>query len=129
MALRVELVLDYRSFNCSAEMTANEFRKMALEIPAAVEGSHMHHPDFRIAGKIFASLGVPDENWGMVKLTPEQQGRFIENAPEVFKPCSGAWGRQGATNVHLGAAKRSLVRNALDAAAKNVDSGAKKKIG
>ncbi len=76
-------------------MTINEFRKMALEIPKAVEQSHMNHPDFRVAGKIFASLSAPDENWGMVKLTPEQQRGFIEKAPEVFRPCSGAWGRAG----------------------------------
>ena len=82
-------------------MTSDEFRKMALKIPAAVERSHMNHPDFRIAGKIFASLGVPDENWGMVKLTPEQQRTFIEKAPELFSPSSGAWGRQGSTNVYL----------------------------
>ena len=67
----------------------------------------MNHPDFRLGGKIFATLGVPDENWGMVKLTPEQQRTFMEGAPEVFQPCSGAWGRQGATNVHLGAAKKT----------------------
>ena len=85
-------------------MTTDEFRKMALKIPTAVERSHMNHPDFRVAGKIFASLGAPDESWGMVKLTPEQQRAFIEKAPEVFKPCSGAWGRQGATNVYLAAA-------------------------
>lgn len=102
---------------------------MALEIPTAVERSHMNHPDFRVAGKIFASLGAPGESWGMVKLTPEQQRAFIEKAPEVFKPCSGAWGRQGATNVYLAAAKASLVRAALDAAAKNVASHAKKKKG
>ena len=102
---------------------------MALEIPAAVERSHMNHPDFRVAGKIFASLGVPDESWGMVKLTPEQQRAFIKKAPKVFKPCSGAWGRQGATNVYLAAAKASIVRAALDAAAKNVASRAKKRIG
>jgi hypothetical protein len=58
----------------------------------------------------------------MVKLTPEQQRTFIEKAPETFKPCSGAWGRQGATNVYLPAAKVSIVRAALDAAAKNVGS-------
>ena len=102
---------------------------MALEIPTAVERLHMNHPDFRVAGKIFASLGAPDESWGMVKLTPEQQRAFIEKAPGVFKPCSGAWGRQGATNVYLAAAKASLVRAALDAAAKNVASRAKKKKG
>jgi|SRR5262245_36065325 len=101
-------------------MTIDEFRKIALEIPTAVEQSHMNHPDFRVAGKIFASLGAPDENWGMVKLTPEQQRRFVEKAPEVFRPCSGAWGSQGATNVYLPTAKATIVRTALDAAAKNV---------
>jgi hypothetical protein len=107
-------------------MTNDEFRKMALEIPKAVEWSHMNHPDFRITGKIFASLGVPDENWGMVKLTSEQQRTFIEKAPEVFKPSSGAWGRQGYTNVYLASAKASIVSTALDAAAKNVASRVKK---
>src|SRR6476620_5539068 len=110
-------------------MTADEFRKMALEIQTAVERSHMNHPAFRVAGKIFAALGIPDKNWGMVKLTPEQQHAFIEKAPKVFKPCSGAWGRQGATNVYLASAKASVVRPALDAATRNVGSRAKKKIG
>jgi hypothetical protein len=100
-------------------MTIDHFRRMALEIPTAVEQSHMNHPDFRIAGRIFASLGVPDENWGMIKLTPEQQRTSIEKAPEVFKPSSGAWGRQGYTNVYLPAAKATIVRAALNAAAKN----------
>jgi hypothetical protein len=109
-------------------MTVAEFRKLALEIPTSVERSHMNHPDFRVAGKIFASLGVPDKNWGMVKLTPEQQHAFIEKAPKVLKPCSGAWGRQGATNVYLAAAKTSIVRSALDAAAKNVASKKKKRL-
>ena len=99
---------------------------MALEIPEAVERSHMNHPDFRVAGKILASLGVPDENWGMVKLTPKQQRTFIEKEPEVFRPSSGAWGRQGYTNVYLASAKASIVRTALDAAAKNVASHVKK---
>jgi hypothetical protein len=107
-------------------MTIDEFRKMALAVPTAVEQSHMNHPDFRVTGKIFASLGAPDANWSMVKLTPEQQRAFIEKAPEVFKPCSGAWGRAGATNVYLASAKASLVRAALDAAAKNVAPRAKK---
>ena len=108
-------------------MTSNEFRKMALEIRASVERSHMNHPDFRVAGKIFASLGVPDKNWGVVKLTPEQQRTFIEKAPKVFKPCSGAWGRAGATNVYLAIADPSIVRTALDAAAKNVANSRQKK--
>jgi len=108
-------------------MTTDDFRKIALEIPSTVERSHMNHPDFRVAGKIFASLGVPNENWGMVKLTPEQQREFMVKAPEVFKPCSGAWGRRGYTNVYLASAKRRIVRAALDAAAKNVGSEKKKR--
>jgi len=107
-------------------MTIDQFRRMALKIPTAVEQSHMNHPDFRIAGRIFASLGIRDENWGMIKLTLEQQRTFIEKAPEVFKPSSGAWGRQGYTNVYLSAAKATIVRAALDAAAKNVAPRAKK---
>ena len=110
-------------------MTTDEFRKMALEIPMAVERSHMNHPDFRVAGKIFASFGVPDRSWGMVKLTPEQQRTFIKKAPAGFKPCSGAWGRQGYTNVYLASAKAGIMRAALDAAAKNVAPRAKKKSG
>lgn len=93
---------------------------MVLEIPSSVERSHMNHPDFRVDGKIFASLGVPNGDWGMVKLTPEQQRTFIEKAPEVFKPASGAWGRQGCTTVYLAAANASIVRAALHTAAKNV---------
>ena len=92
---------------------------MALEIPSSVERSHMNHPDFRVAEKIFASLGVPNKDWGMVKLTPDQQRAFIKDEPKVFKPASGAWGRQGYTNVYLPAAKAAIVRTALDAAAKN----------
>jgi hypothetical protein len=110
-------------------MSSDEFRKMALEIATAVERSHMNHPDFRISGKIFASVGVPDKSWGMVKLTPKEQRTFVLKAPEVFKPCSGAWGREGYTSVHLASAKPSMVRAALDAAAKNVGSRSKKKIG
>jgi hypothetical protein len=109
-------------------MTIDEFRTMALEIPSSVERSHMNHPDFRVAEKIFASLGVPNKDWGMVKLTPEQQRTFIEKTPEIFKPSSGAWGRQGYTNVYLPAAKAPIVRAALDAAAKNVASHSKEKI-
>src|SRR6266567_4411817 len=108
-------------------MTIAQFRKMALEIPSSIERSHMNHPDFRVAGKIFASLGVPDKNWGMVKLTPEQQHAFIEKAPAVFKPCSGAWGRQGYTNVYLASAKAGIMRAALGAAAKNVANSRQKK--
>jgi hypothetical protein len=79
----------------------------------------MKHPDFRLGGKIFASLGAPSDEWGMVKLTPEQQAKFLKRAPKMFKPCSGAWGRQGYTNVHLESASSAVVRLALTAAAAN----------
>ena len=103
-------------------MTADKFRSMALEISGAIESSHMNHPDFRIEGRIFASLGYPDEGHGMVKLTPEEQRVFLKKAPEVFSPCAGAWGRQGSTSVYLSAAKVDLLRAALEAASKNVAS-------
>ena len=107
-------------------MTTDEFRKMVLKIPNVVERSHINHPDFRVAGKIFASLSIPDENWGMVKLTPKQQRTLINKAPKIFKPSSGAWGRQGYTNVYLPSATANIVRAALDVAARSVASRAKK---
>jgi hypothetical protein len=94
-------------------MTANDFRKLALGLPEAVEAAHMNHPDFRVGGKIFATLGYPSNAWAMVKLTPLQQTGCIRDAPDVFDPCSGAWGRQGATAVNLRAANRAVVSEAL----------------
>ena len=82
-------------------MNADLFRRIALEQPHAVEASHMGHPDFRVAGRIFATLGYPNEDWGMIKLTPEQQRSFIVSAPEAFRACKGTWGGRGATNVRL----------------------------
>jgi hypothetical protein len=108
-------------------MTSDEFRKLALEIPSSVEMSHMSHPDFRVAGRIFATLGAPDDGWGMVKLTPEQQRTFMKKSPAVFSPCKGAWGRRGCTNVHLAKATPGTVRTALDLAAKNVTPHGKAK--
>jgi len=101
-------------------MTADKFRSLALEIAGAIESAHMSHPDFRIVGRIFASLGYPDDDHGMVKLTPEQQGIFLKKAPKAFSPCAGAWGKQGATSVRLAAAKVDLLRSVLEAAAKNI---------
>src|SRR5688500_12537288 len=93
-------------------VTADEFRSLALDFSGAIESSHMNHPDFRIGGKIFASLGYPDDNHGMVKLTPEQQGTFLKKAPRVFAPCAGAWGKQGSTSVDLATVKADLMRAA-----------------
>ena len=76
----------------------------------------MHHPDFRVAGKIFATLGYPDKNWGMVKLTPEQQDEFVRAEPIVFAPVNGEWGEGGATSVCLRPARAATLRRAMAAA-------------
>ena len=99
-------------------VTANQFRRLALSLPETVEQSHMDHPDFRVGGKIFATLG-PDEDWGMVKLTPEQQASFIAAEPKTFQPINGAWGRRGCTKVSLAAGKKASVLPALVAAWRN----------
>jgi predicted DNA-binding protein (MmcQ/YjbR family) len=97
-------------------MTANDFRRIALTLPGAEEHAHMNHPDFRVAGKIFATLGYPDKSCGMVKLSPEQQHYFSKADPGVFEPVKGAWGRGGATRVHLKAAKKAMLAKALETA-------------
>jgi hypothetical protein len=94
-------------------MAPDQFRQIALSFPEAVESAHMSHPDFRVGGKIFATLGYPDEEWGMIKLTLEEQENFIRASPDVFRPVKGAWGRRGNTNVYLSAAKIDKVREAL----------------
>jgi hypothetical protein len=107
-------------------MTADTFRRLALEIPGAHESAHVNHPDFRIDGRIFATLGYPDDDHGMVKISPGQQRALCKQAPGVFGPCAGAWGRQGSTSVNLSAARVDLVRAALEASAKNVTSKRRK---
>ena len=105
-------------------MTPNMFRAMALKLPGAVESAHMGHPDFRAAGKIFATL-CPDGAWGMVKLTPEQQGVFVREQPGVFEAFDNAWGRWGCTKVHLKVATKGEVEPAMAAAWENVLAGAR----
>jgi hypothetical protein len=109
-------------------MTAREFRALALALPGAVESSHMSHPDFRVHGKIFATLGYPDDDWGMVKLTPEQQIAFIRKDSKAFALAAGAWGRQGSTKVHLASASAKSLRAALRAAWRNIPPPAKAKV-
>lgn len=101
-------------------MTEGTFRSMALSLPEAIESAHMEHPDFRVRGKIFATLGYPSKGWGMVKLTPEQQGRLVQDHPNVFVPTAGAWGARGATNVRLSKADRDTVFTAMAAAWRNI---------
>jgi hypothetical protein len=109
-------------------MTADDFRKIALGFPDAIESSHMRHPDFRAGGKIFATLGYPDPAWGMVKLIPEQQRAFLQKSPAVFKPAAGAWGKAGSTHVRLDAATVPTARSALELAWQNaITSKAKKR--
>src|SRR3954453_10077664 len=101
-------------------MNPEDFRRIALELDGATESAHMNHPDFRVRGKIFATLNYPAKGWGMVKLTPEQQSDFMKRAPKIFAPSAGAWGKRGATNVDLGAATKTMERHALKAAWSNV---------
>jgi hypothetical protein len=93
-------------------VTADDYRRMALGLDGAIESEHMGHPDFRVGGKVFASLqnGL---RTAAVTLSPDDQARFIDEAPEVFVPESGAWGRAGWTRIHLAAADEEMVGEAL----------------
>jgi hypothetical protein len=97
-------------------MTSAGFRKLALALPGAEERAHMNHPDFRVSGKIFATMGYPRTGWAMVALTPEDQVSFVAMTPEAFAPVKGRWGEQGATSVILRHATVPTVRAALAAA-------------
>jgi hypothetical protein len=100
-------------------MTPERFRALALALPETVEGAHQQHPDFRVAGKIFATL-APDGTWGMVKLPYAEQEARVAAAPGVYAPFAGAWGRQGATRVTLSRARVPDLRTALAAAWRRV---------
>ena len=100
-------------------MTLNEFRELALSFPEAIESAHMHHPDFRVGERIFATLGYPNKDSAMVKLPLDRQREFMRSNHEVFRPAKGAWGRQGSTIVYLPPATLNIVREALTAAWRN----------
>ncbi len=100
-------------------LTARDFRRIALGMKDAVEGAHMGHPDFRVNGRIFATLH-PDNKWGMVKLTPEQQEEFVRGNPVAFVPEKGAWGRQGCTAVRLDSVEEETMGEALTLAWQNL---------
>ncbi len=97
-------------------MTAAEFRRIALSMPETEGSAHMSHPDFRVGGKIFATLGYPDENHGMVILPPEEQERLVRTYPEVFAPAKGAWGKRGSTVVSLSAVDKTTLKRAIEVA-------------
>lgn len=111
----------------SSGMTPEKFRRLALSFDGAFESAHMNHPDFRAAGRIFATLGYPEDNLGMVKLTSEQQSVFVAKSPRSFTPCNGAWGRAGCTNVHIPSVTATTLRAALTAAWRNAVSQTKRR--
>jgi hypothetical protein len=94
-------------------MTAADFRRIALSLPEAIEGSHFGKADFRVGGKIFATLSLEAEGYGVLLLTPEQQSGMIEDAPEIFSPVPKGWGRMGATRVRLAKVAPDILEAAL----------------
>lgn len=101
-------------------MSASRFRRAALAIPGAIESAHQGKADFRIGKRIFATLGHPDENWGTLKLTVEQQTMLVDAEPEIFRPVPGGWGKQGYTNIRLAKADATTMKSALAMAWGNV---------
>lgn len=97
-------------------MNEDDFRRIALSLEGAVEGSHMGAADFRVGGRIFATLASVKQGFGNLMLTPEQQAVFVEELPEVFVPIKGGWGRMGMTHIRLAAATEDLLAGALRAA-------------
>ncbi len=103
-------------------MSISRFRRTALALSNAVESAHHGKADFRVGKRIFATLGHPDENWGTLKLTPEQQSMLVDAAPDIFRPVPGGWGRQGYTTVRLAKADATTLKSALTMAWENVAS-------
>jgi hypothetical protein len=113
-------------------MIAADFRRIALSLPGAEEGSHMGQPDFRVDGRIFATLASAKHGYGNLMLTLEQQSAFVDEMPEVFLPIPGGWGRMGMTHIRLAEASEEVLHGALHAAwnlrvEKNTKSGKKKR--
>ncbi len=94
-------------------MTATGFRKLALSLPNTTEGSHFGNADFRVGGKIFATLALEKEGFGVLLLSPEQQAGMITDAPDLFSPVPGGWGRHGATRVRLAKVPADILEDAL----------------
>jgi hypothetical protein len=94
-------------------MNAKDFRRLALQLEGVEEGSHIGAADFRVDGRIFATLAHEAKGYGNLMLTPAQQALFVEDQPDVFLPVAGGWGRNGATHVRLGAANEGLLAGAL----------------
>jgi hypothetical protein len=94
-------------------MTIDDFRRMALSLEGAEEGSHMGQADFRVGGRIFATLASAHLGYGNLMLTLEQQKEFVEEMPKVFLPIAGGWGRMGCTHIRLAEANPDVLEGAL----------------
>jgi hypothetical protein len=111
-------------------MTGADFRRIALSLDGAEEGSHMGAVDFRVGGRIFATLASVKDGFGNLMLTPEVQAEFVAEAPDLFVPVSGGWGRMGVTHIRLARADRDTLTGALRAAWKlRVDKNAATRSG
>src|ERR1700731_198358 len=113
-------------------MTPDDFRRIALALKGAEESSHAGSPDFRVGGRIFATLASADRGYGNLMLTPDQQAAFVDELPEIFLPIKGGWGRMGMTHIRLAVATEDILAGALHAAwklrvEKNAKSGKNKK--
>src|SRR6266481_672831 len=113
-------------------MKVSDFRRIALSLPGAEESSHMGQPDFRVDGRIFATLASAKQGYGNLMLTLEQQAAFVAEMPEVFLPIPGGWGRMGVTHIRLGKASEDVLHGALHTAwklrvEKNAKLGKKKR--
>jgi len=97
-------------------MNPADFRRLALSLEGAEESSHMGSPDFRVGGRIFATLASQKQGYGNLMLTPEQQSAFVEEQPEIFLPIAGGWGGMGATHIRLSEANEDVLTGALRAA-------------
>jgi hypothetical protein len=97
-------------------MDASDFRRIALSMEGAEEGSHMGAADFRVGGRIFATLASERQGYGNLMLTPEIQREFVSEAPEIFTPVVGGWGRMGVTHVRLANISEDVLEGALRAA-------------
>jgi hypothetical protein len=123
----------YRTFNSSdlvqriyftgrdtiGPMTASDFRRLALALPEATEGSHFNQADFRIANRIFATLSLEKQGYGVLLLTPDQQAGMVQDAAGIFTPVPGGWGRKGSTRVHLASVTEDILAAALRTAWQN----------
>jgi len=94
-------------------MDSEDFRRIALSLEGAEEGSHMGAADFRVGGRIFATLASQSQGYGNLMLTPEQQAAFVEELPEVFVPIAGGWGRMGCTHIRLAETNEDVLTGAL----------------